>query len=175
MLATHTEVCQGAPVLGRVLTRGLLRGGTEEEYVKRKFKLATIFTGAAAVTGGVAPAALAASAHTNVVRPDIVQNQICGANNGGISHWFHAFYPNDDHPAECFHGTGVQNEKGVIHSYCGGEAYGEYFGYLTTTGFYYHHSFGPGTTRATFSGGRGNLSLSELAISGWTGSDKCLG
>ena len=151
-------------------------GAGTEEYMRRRFKLATVFTGVATVAGGVAavgPMALAANAQTNAANP--IPNQICGANNGGVSHWFHVFYPNDAHAAECFHGTGAHSERGIIHSFCGGEARGQIYGHLTTTGFYYTRTYGPGTTRAKFSNGYGSLSLSSLIISGWTGADKCLG
>jgi hypothetical protein len=143
--------------------------------MRRRFQLATVFTGVAAVAGGAGATAFGGTAQADVNRPASVHNQICGANNGGVSKWFHVFYPNNDHPAECFHSVGVHTEKGIIHSFCGGTYTGEIFGHLTTTGYYYHRGFGPGTTRATFSSGRGNFSLSEVALSGWSGNDKCLG
>jgi hypothetical protein len=93
--------------------------------MRRSFKAATVFAGTAVLTGGFAPAAHAAT----------VTTEICGANDtGGISHWLHLFYPNDDHPAECVHGSGDVPAKGTITAYCAGGTSGWLFGKYTTTG-----------------------------------------
>jgi hypothetical protein len=73
--------------------------------MRRSFKLATVFTGAAALAGGYGPTALAATTQATEVHPDIGPARECLANNGGVSNWVHLYYPNDDHPAMCIGGV----------------------------------------------------------------------
>lgn len=141
--------------------------------MKRSFRVATVFTGAAALAGGFGPTALAATA----LQPNIT-NQICGANDKGVSKWLHLFYPNDDHPAECFHETGLAPAKGTIHSFCPGSTSGWISGTLTTTGDALVLVFGPTNTRFAISsivGSLTNFNLRKVNIDAMTGEDyKCL-
>lgn len=132
--------------------------------MKKSFRVATVFTGVAAVTGGFGPTALAATTHPTVIHPATVENQICGANDGGISHWAHVYYPNDDHPAECFHGAGKQPEKGTIYSICPGNNSVIFWG---NGGIGNHFPAGWGRTTI------GDWALSAVQILGWSGSAKC--
>ena len=74
--------------------------------MRRSFTLATAFTGVAALSGGHAPAALAATTPTTAVHPDI-GNRVCGANNGGGSGWAHLYQPSSGGVASaCGRGPG---------------------------------------------------------------------
>jgi hypothetical protein len=85
--------------------------------MRRSFKVATVFTGAAALAGEYGPTALAA---TTAVHPDFTVQE-CGANDDGVSNWVHLYYPADDHPAECIGGaTSYHSERGTIASFCPG-------------------------------------------------------
>jgi hypothetical protein len=87
--------------------------------LRRSFKVATVFTGAAALAGGGGPAALAAT-QAAVPQPAYTAEE-CGANDGGVSHWVHLYYPNDDHPAECLGGTTTSHAVGaIVASFCPG-------------------------------------------------------
>lgn len=92
----------------------------EDEDMRRSFKVATVFTGAAALAGGYGPTALATTAQPAAVHPDITPAGKCGANNGGISNWVHFFYLNDNHPAMCIGGKGGEPINGTIYSFCPG-------------------------------------------------------
>jgi hypothetical protein len=134
--------------------------------MRRSFRVATVFTGVAAVAGGFGPTALAATAKTTAI-PATPTNQICGANDDGVSHWLHLFYPNDDHPAECFHGTGTVAATGTIHSFCPGSASGYISGHSTTFGNPYASPFNARTSRTGFYtryGSATNLNISEVTI-----------
>lgn len=135
--------------------------------MRRSFRVATFFTGVAALSGGFGPTALAANANHTTAIPAIPTNQICGANNDGVSHWLHLFYPNDDHPAECFHGTGTVAVKGTIHSFCPGSASGFLSGHSTTLGSPYDIPFNARYFRSGFRtkyGSVTNLNISKVTI-----------
>jgi hypothetical protein len=140
--------------------------------MRRSFKVATVFTGVAAITGGLGPTALAATA-----RIGSITNVPCGANNDGISTWVHMYYPNDDHPAECFGNWGSTPAKVTIASLCPGNNNGSLTGSVATF-----------ADVITFHAGEGRHSdpyydhvfsayfrISKVDISGWTGDAKCLG
>lgn len=137
--------------------------------MRKSFKVATVFTGVAALAGAFGPTALAATAKPTVI-PDI-GNQECLANNGGISHWVHLYYPNNDHPAECFHGTGIVAARATITQLCPGNNWGNLYGRSTAHGNSAQVSFFPGGGRHPFS--FGNLALSAVSITGWSGSARC--
>jgi cell division inhibitor SepF len=104
---------------------------TEEEQMRRSFKVATVFTGVAALAGGgYGPTALAATTRANVVQPEMT-NKECAANNDGVSNWVHLYYPNDDHPAECFGGEGYKPANVTIASFCPGNNSGYLSGSLS--------------------------------------------
>jgi hypothetical protein len=140
--------------------------------MRRSFKVATVFTGVAAVTGGFGPAALAAQA--TAIQPDIA-HQECGANNGGVSNWVHLYYPNDDHPAECFHDKGNVAAAGTIASFCPGNNIGSLRG-TADGGRNASFSFSTGEGRhpvSSFEQYGGNFTLTGISIRGWTGGAKC--
>jgi hypothetical protein len=96
--------------------------------MRRSFKVATVFTGTAALAGGFGPTALAATAQPAAVHPDYTAKE-CGANNDGVSHWVHLYYPNDDHPAECLGGKTTNHAvNATVASFCPGNNYGHFSG-----------------------------------------------
>jgi len=96
--------------------------------MRRSFKVATVFTGAAALAGGFGPTALAATAQPAAVHPDYTAKE-CGPNNGGVSHWVHLYYPNDDHPAECIAGPASNHTvNATVASFCPGNNVGHFYG-----------------------------------------------
>lgn len=93
--------------------------------MKRSFKAATVFAGATALAGGAV--GLVPAAHASSLR-----NQLCGAassvHGGKSGTALHLYYPNNDHPAECFGGIGAKPETGNINEFCGGNNDGILFG-----------------------------------------------
>lgn len=137
--------------------------------------MATVFTGVAAITAGLGPAAFAAEQATPA---GVNGPEVCGANTGGISHWLHLFYPNDDHPAECVR-TPVSDTipaKGTITAYCAGSTMGVLYGTDTLYGTSVYATFSPKNTGRhgfTIGGKATNLNLSALYALGREGGQKC--
>ncbi|MGH3164649.1 MAG: acid shock protein [Trebonia sp.] len=105
--------------------------------------MATVFTGVAAITAGLGPAAFAAE---NVTPATANGPEVCGANTGGISHWLHLFYPNDDHAAECVRtGSSTITATGTISAYCPGSTSGYLGGHETANGKYTQYDVYPGS------------------------------
>jgi hypothetical protein len=137
--------------------------------MRRSKKVATVFTGAAALTGGYGPAALAATTPATAVRPAVAWQE-CGPNNGGISNWVHFFYPGDDHPAECFHGAGGSPVNATIASFCPGNNNGKLY---TSVGSF---SFNAGDGRHRMNywlGSTYQVHVSGIYIFSWKGDSKC--
>ena len=132
--------------------------------MRRSFRAATVFTGVAAIAGGFGPTALAA--------PATPTNQECGANNGGVSEWVHIYYPNNDHPAECFHGTGHAAVNATIYSYCAGNRQGYFFGHSPGGADWSFH-FSPGEGRHAIFGRGINYDMTGISISGSAGTATC--
>jgi hypothetical protein len=135
--------------------------------------VATVFTGVAALAGGYAPTAFAATTQATPVRPDIGVQE-CGANNGGISNWVHLYYPNGDHPAECFHGKGFSSANATIASFCPGNNSGTIYGsvngtYIAPVLFY----ASSGRHEISYWTGYREVHISGIRISKWTGDSKC--
>lgn len=140
--------------------------------MRRSFRVATVFTGVAAVAGGFGPAALAATAQTTAID---IANQECGANTGGVSNWVHLYYPNNDHPAECFHDKGNVAAKATIASFCPGNNSGSLRG-TSASGAKSSFSFAAGEGRhpiSSFEQYGGYFHVTGIAITGWTGDAKC--
>jgi hypothetical protein len=104
--------------------------------MKRSFKVATVFTGAAACAAAFAPTALAAPAApgaTAKVTPDIVGGD-CPTNPFSSNNLLHLYYtPSEQHSlAACFGGKGIYTiGKGKYFSYyCAGQ----YSGHLWVNG-----------------------------------------
>jgi hypothetical protein len=139
--------------------------------MRRSFRVATVFTGVAAVAGGFGPTALAAAAS----RSGSITNVVCGANNGGLSTWVHMYYPNDDHPAECFGNRGTTPAKVTIDQLCPGNNSGSLLGSVGT--FHDVISFHPGQGRHSDPYWDHVVSayfrISKVHISGWSGDAKC--
>jgi hypothetical protein len=139
--------------------------------MRRSFRVATVFTGVAAVAGGFGPTALAAAA----TRSGSITNVVCGANNGGLSTWVHMYYPNDDHPAECFGNRGTTPAEVTISQLCPGNNRGYLQGSVAT--FHGVISFHPGQGRHSDPYWDHALSayfrVSIVHISGWSGDAKC--
>jgi hypothetical protein len=132
--------------------------------MRRSFKLATAFTGVAALSGGYGPTALAATTPAAAVHPDI-GNRVCGANNGGVSNWVHLYYPNNNHPAECFGGAGGTPVNATIASFCPGNNNGDFLADGIVSPVTFHHSSGRNNI--------GTMHISYLYISNWSGHAKC--
>jgi hypothetical protein len=148
--------------------------------MRRSFKVATAFTGVAALAGGVGPTALATT--TYHVRPAFKVQQ-CGANNGGVSNWVHLYYPHNDHPAECIAGPAKnQAVNATVASFCSGNNYGSFYGsYNGTKGLGPYFFGGPGGKLPikfwTASHNRvffySPFHISRITITGWSGRGTC--
>ena len=141
--------------------------------MRRSFRVATVFTGVAAVAGGFGPTALAAAAS----RSGSITNVVCGANNGGLSTWVHMYYPNDDHPAECVGGEGWTTANATIASLCPGNNFGDLFGSIGTrkSSLAFYASEGRHTVEALTGVNNAYFRISRIAISSWSGEAQCLG
>jgi hypothetical protein len=143
--------------------------------MRRSFKLATVFTGAAALAGGYGPTALATTTRATAVHPDIGAFQPCGANNNGVSHDVHLYYPNDDHPAECAGGKGFEPVNATIYSFCPGTNTGQVLG--SVDGQFDPFPFSAGSKRARVSKYDhhlpGNFHISGISIYTWAGNAIC--
>jgi hypothetical protein len=135
---------------------------------KRSFKIATAFAGAVVGTMGLGPAALAATA-LPASRGGSIKNQVCGANNGGVSTWVHFYYYHDDHPAECFANKGFTTASANIASVCPGNNNGN----AAITSYPYNIHFEAGSGRNGVYGSYDHIT--RVSITGWTGNAKCLG
>ena len=147
--------------------------------MRRSFRVATIFTGAAALAGGYGSTALAAATTpATAVHPDITWH-VCGANNNNVSHWVHLYYVNNDHPAECFGYKGAHNANASITAFCPGNNIGSIFGSAGGLG-------GEGSRWRYGPEGSGKAPVSKwdythinlfhidsVSISYWSGSSKC--
>jgi hypothetical protein len=131
--------------------------------MRRSFKLATTFTGVAALSGAYGPAALATTTPT-AVHP-YIHNQECGPNNGGVSNWVHLYYPHNDHPAECFGGAGGTPANATISSFCPGNNNGYFLADGIVSPVVFNHNSGRNNI--------GPMHISYLYISNWTGNAKC--
>jgi hypothetical protein len=144
--------------------------------MRRSFKAATVFTGVAALAGGFAPAAFAATARPATVHPEITWKE-CGANDTNeISEWVHLYYPNDDHPAECFGGVGKHSVTAAIASFCPGNNSGIVSG--SADGYSHQEwTFVQGAGRKPvddYDGGWfGDFAIDYLSINDFGGSAKC--
>jgi hypothetical protein len=138
--------------------------------MRRSFRVATVFTGVAAITGGLGPAALAAT--TKTAAPEATTTKVCGANTGGVSRWLHLFYPNNDHPAECTHGSGFEPATGTIQAWCPGGTSGYLYGRLTATGSQVRIPFSR-ANNTRFSLGGTNIALSGISVFDTGGGQKC--
>jgi hypothetical protein len=143
--------------------------------MRRSFKVATVFTGAAALAGGYGPTALAATTQATAVRPDLTV-QDCGANDDGVSTWVHLYYPADDHPAVCIGGsTSYHPVSATIASFCPGNNNGSFEasvdGNVLSTVYFYANS--GRHTAAWWTGGYPEVHIFRITIKNWTGEAKC--
>jgi hypothetical protein len=143
--------------------------------MRRSFRVATVFAGAAAITAGFGPAAFAAE---NATPAAVDGPEVCGANTGGISHWLHLFYPNDDHAAECLRtGTSPITVNGTITAFCAGSTSGYLYGQDTANGKFVPYDFFPETNGRTGFLTSGdevtNLNLVSAYAFGREGGQKC--
>lgn len=128
--------------------------------MRRAFRVAAVFAGAAAGAAAFAPAAGAATAVPD--RPaDIVFNNC----TTGESHFVHLYFPpSKEHGPQCAGYNGYRYFGGTEYSrFCAGNNYG----WINIVGTYF--SFSPGYRAA------GNLPVESLSITGHTGSDTCPG
>jgi hypothetical protein len=151
-------------------------------------RVATLFTGVAAMTVGIAQAADAQEAgqpapkHVGAIRPAV--KRIDGSIQYDDSCWEFSQHPNWQHVATnfpfesghygqvrsvCFGFKGILvSPPGVgVYSECGGNNHGWLDG--DNNGTFRSFGFGPGTTYAKLNWSH----LSEVMITSWTGADKC--
>jgi len=146
---------------------------------KRSMRVATIFTGIAACTAGMAygGTAQAATTHTTVkhtskhigltVKPayrssgSIREVTSCGSNT-----WLHVM-SEDNYGSFCFgfRGTSIPTNETGMYAQCGGNNHGWLSSYRGDR----YVTFGVGTTYRTLSWPH----LSRVHISGWKGGDTC--
>jgi hypothetical protein len=127
--------------------------------MRRAFRVAATFAGAAAGAAAFAPAAAAATVVPD--RPDTIVFNNCKA---GESHFVHLYFPaSRHHGPQClgYDGSHAWYPDEVYQKYCAGNN----FGYIGILGHVY--SFGPGQ-RAS-----GNFPVSFVTITGHTGNATC--
>lgn len=143
----------------------------------RKMKVATIFTGAAACAGLAGGPAMAGTVHAGAAQPGqqprvspragIEQADCFGDNQ---SHWLHiGWSTSTESVVTCFgnKGTFDFDPDYYISLQCGGNNKG----YISGTGVDGHRkvTYGHGTTWRNI----GELSVSKVHISSWSGDDTC--
>jgi hypothetical protein len=149
--------------------------------MKRSFKLATVFTGVAALAGGYEATALAATTHA--AAPDVVhQWQLCGTNTNNVSHYVHIYYPSSGHhAAECLAGPvgsplNPLPTRATIYAYCpgnnSGALYGTTPGSPSPTSYQFFHTY-PRQTMRSVGLGDPNFSLTGISIYHWAGTNTC--
>lgn len=134
--------------------------------MKRSFRVATVFTGVAALAGGFGPQAFAVTAGP-LSRTGSIRNQVCGANNNNVSHWVHLYYVHNDHPAECFGFRGKTTASATIASQCAGNNNGN----LTINSFPFNEHLSAGAGRSGAFNGAAHVTA--VSITGWSGSARC--
>jgi hypothetical protein len=147
--------------------------------MRRSFKLATVFTGAAALAGGYGPTALAAT--TQATAPDVHQWQQCGANNNNVSHYVHIYYPKSGHVPMCLAGpvgspVNPLPTNATIYAYCpgnnSGALYGTTPGSPSPTSYQFSHTY-PRATMRSLGIGDPNFQLTGVSIYHWAGTNTC--
>jgi hypothetical protein len=136
-------------------------GKAREKQMRRSFKVATVFAGMTALTGGYAPAALAATTPAAVRGPDITP-RLCGSTT---THWVHLYYPHNGHPPECFGFEGSTPVNATISAFCPGNNNGSY-----STVAYGNVSFGHSGTKIPYGTAQ---HMYRLDIFSWSGNDTC--
>jgi len=133
--------------------------------MRRAFKVATVFTGAAACAAAFTPATMAGAATTGQMKPDTSVRECYKSPTTSAALWYRA---SAHHGPICFGGA---NHAGPVYlSY----AYFTRFCAGNNSGSYYRDGTGP----VSFS--RGNMKtvnagVGSLTISKWYGSDHCTG
>jgi hypothetical protein len=138
--------------------------------VRRAFRVAATFAGAAAGAAAFAPAAGAATAVPNTTAAPVFNN--CPA---GTSHYVHLYFsPSKHHGPQClgYNGThyfpNSKSPTGVLYSaFCPGNNNGYIFWWDPASGYQNYHFIAGGN------GLRGYLDVSEVYISGHTGNATC--
>jgi hypothetical protein len=142
-------------------------------------RVATAFTGAAALVGAFAPGAIAGTAHREAPRSIRRASRGCS----GVGNWFHFYVPG---PAPllnpvCYGYSGSIDPNIQAEGFCGGNNYGSWSGYDLKTGRHYSrysNHFGPGSKIYWF---RGNpkrfpgsiVVITDITIAKWSGTDTC--
>jgi hypothetical protein len=145
----------------------------EEKQMRRSFRVATVFTGVGALAGGLGPTVFATTAQAAVIRPFIANKPCEDITITDADAVF--YYPNDDHPAECFYGSGVTAAGANIASLCPGYNNGSIWGFVD--GSYTLKPFSPSEGRAKISRYDGRpgytMNVSGVAIYSWWGDATC--
>lgn len=142
--------------------------------MRRSFRVATVFTGVGALAGGLGPTMLATTAQAATNQPAIT-NKLCEDIKVTDADAV-LYYPNDDHPAECYWGSGTTPAGANIISFCPGYNNGELWGFVDgnlTDSVY----FNPGEGRANISQYDHRpgytMNVSGIAIFSWWGNSTC--
>jgi hypothetical protein len=142
--------------------------------MRRSFRVATVFTGVGALAGGLGPTVLATTAQAATTQPAIT-NKLCKDIKVTAADAVF-YYPNDDHPAECFWGQGTTPAGANVASFCPGYNNGSIWGFVDGNSTGLKH-FSPGEGRAPISqydGRRGyTMNISGIAIFSWWGNSGC--
>lgn len=131
--------------------------------MRRSFKAATVFAGMSALTGGYAPAALAAATTPAAVRGLDITNRLCGSST---THWVHLYYPpSGRHAPECFGNQGSTPVNATIGAFCPGNNNGSY-----STVAYGNVSFGHSGHKTQYASAQ---RIYRLDIFSWSGNYTC--
>ncbi len=121
--------------------------------MKRSFRVATLFTGAAAAVA-LTPAVNAVAMPDNAAQvpkgQEVTPNITVENCNSGTRQWIHLYYTAaEDHGPTCLGHPGtyiVPNHNTVFQSFCAGNNFGHITG-LTSSGLEASNSFGPGNVK----------------------------
>jgi hypothetical protein len=161
---------------------GVMKPSIKKAVSGRTMRVATTFTGAAACVALTGGPAMADTVHPAPAQPGhqprqarVNPNAIANVQRGNCletnqSHWFHMGWSTSTlSEVTCFGFTGTYtlNPDFFISQECGGNNKG----YVSGTGVNGHRkvTWGHGTTWRKI----GELSVSKVHMSGWSGNDKC--
>ncbi len=128
--------------------------------MRRSFKVATVFAGMTALTGGYAPAAVAAT--TQATTAGITWGP---CSKTGNSHWVHLYYPHNGHVPQCMGFAGSTPVNATVSAFCAGNNNGSY-----STVAYGNVSFGHSGHKVPYGSAQ---HIYRLDIFSWSGNYAC--
>jgi hypothetical protein len=143
-------------------------------------RVATAFTGAAALVGAFAPGAIAGTAHRDAPRSTRRASRGCS----GVPNWFHVYGtgPAPLYSPVCYGGVGSIQPDISAEGFCGGNNYGYWSGWDVQTNRQYRgptrQNFGPGNYVYWFRGNQTKFPgsvvvISKITITKFNGTDTC--